>query len=690
MLTRPKYGWADFQIAGSPTFPLSYLIADLAYKWLDSAIDGLEHGKPFSVEGEMEPELFVCDVDFNSCRIRQYSGWVPSDLKFARTPTDLVFDCTYPVSMIEFCKSLYADISENVDDWADFQMDRGNEWFDSEVFGKARQLLLEKLAHLRSILESKGVDPDKRTLDELYSRIQIRKLSEVCRTNPRFDWEYCPIVIAFPNGCKTVSCSDGNETSIHIKYAYMIELWRRVKAWIGNEFPGFLNHAWTRKGYFNSLSFTNRNHDKAIKAFWNNLERMANSGEVKVKESCIVDGTNNLTLVCKSYGGFTNSGHHYSKQMRSYVCGDEEYSFRWDEVKKYFIELTAPEVAFLRGREMNPIDEKDDSLHKACSDRDYDAVVKAVEAGADVNGFDKYGDTSLNSLFYEDTVEYGLEKINKYDPEYTDNLIKIADYLISKGADINLYGFDANDLLTTVHFSSNLRVMKYLCKHGIRRDLNCFICDLYDMRQWYTPNAAYSYVEDDIGCGFYDTPNVREQEKILENYGVNDWLIDGWTGDKLPDLYAENTERQEEEQSPNRVEETGDGETKLVSKAETSQKNTQFRPKPFVAEEHQRLLGILADAWTRLDATELLKYIHPSFQYDSQWVFRSMFADEYPSYITGKFATIKRTGSNVIVRIVPDPYYEGNMIRMEQGADISYLRIECSDGMIYKMDMCMF
>lgn len=169
MLTKPKYGWADFQIAGSPSFPLSYLIADLAYKWLDSAIDGLEHGKPFSVEGEMEPELFVCDVDSNSCRIRQYSGWVPSDLKFAN-PTDLVFDCTYPVSMIEFCKSLYADISENVDDWADFQMDRGNEWFDSEVFGKARQLLLEKLAHLRSTLESKGIDvPSKRENETKYN-----------------------------------------------------------------------------------------------------------------------------------------------------------------------------------------------------------------------------------------------------------------------------------------------------------------------------------------------------------------------------------------------------------------------------------------------------------------------------------------------------------------------------------------
>ena len=117
---------------------------------------------------------------------------------------------------------------------------------------------------------------------------------------------------------------------------------------------------------------------------------------------------------------------------------------------------------------------------------------------------------------------------------------------------------------------------------------------------------------------------------------------------------------------------------------------SDFTPKAFNPEEHQHLLEILAEAWKNLDASELIKYIHPSFQYDSQWVFRSMYADEYPSYITGKFATIKKSGNSVELSIVEDPYMPGNMIKLVQRSDVGFLRIKCSDGMIYKMDMCMF
>ena len=107
--------------------------------------------------------------------------------------------------------------------------------------------------------------------------------------------------------------------------------------------------------------------------------------------------------------------------------------------------------------------------------------------------------------------------------------------------------------------------------------------------------------------------------------------------------------------------------------------------------EHDRLLGVLAEAWRTLDASELVKYIHEDFQYDSQWVFDSMYADEYPGYIAGKFSAIKRTGSKVEVSIVDDNQFGGKMIRLIQDeTKIAYLRIKTKDGKISKMDMCMF
>lgn len=108
--------------------------------------------------------------------------------------------------------------------------------------------------------------------------------------------------------------------------------------------------------------------------------------------------------------------------------------------------------------------------------------------------------------------------------------------------------------------------------------------------------------------------------------------------------------------------------------------------------EHQQLLEILAHAWKTLDASELVKYIHPEFQYDSQKVFASMYADEYPSYITGKFKTLRKNGSKIEVSTVKDDYFgEGNMIKLVQDENtVAYLRIKVRDGKICKMDMCMF
>lgn len=108
-------------------------------------------------------------------------------------------------------------------------------------------------------------------------------------------------------------------------------------------------------------------------------------------------------------------------------------------------------------------------------------------------------------------------------------------------------------------------------------------------------------------------------------------------------------------------------------------------------ENHQKLLEILADAWKNLNASELLKYIHPEFQYDSQKVLASMYANEYHDYITGKFNTIRKCGSIIDVSIVKDPYFGGNMIRLTQDKNnLAYLRIKTTAGKIYKMDMCMF
>lgn len=83
--------------------------------------------------------------------------------------------------------------------------------------------------------------------------------------------------------------------------------------------------------------------------------------------------------------------------------------------------------------------------------------------------------------------------------------------------------------------------------------------------------------------------------------------------------------------------------------------------------EHDELVTILAEAWSNLDASELVKYIHPDFQYDY-------------------------SGSQVEVSIVDDDEFgAGKMVKLVQNkTKPAVLRIEASDGKITKMDMCMF
>ncbi len=68
MLTKPCYGWTDFQLDGTSIYKLSY-IDDIAFEWIEQAIHGLEGLTPFCVKGFLEPNRLLCTVSFWNCHI---------------------------------------------------------------------------------------------------------------------------------------------------------------------------------------------------------------------------------------------------------------------------------------------------------------------------------------------------------------------------------------------------------------------------------------------------------------------------------------------------------------------------------------------------------------------------------------------------------------------------------------------
>lgn len=158
MLSRPEDGWTNFQLgSGNTAYCLSYL-TDPATEWLDQAIHGLETMDVFSVHGFCEPGRMVCTVSYWNCYVI-FEGDGKED------HCEDVY--TIHVSMIDFCRKLHADISDNLDAWVHWD-DGGFEDTHGEGEGsgsvafqlavsKRGDLIRSKLDTLKLLIDSKAV-----------------------------------------------------------------------------------------------------------------------------------------------------------------------------------------------------------------------------------------------------------------------------------------------------------------------------------------------------------------------------------------------------------------------------------------------------------------------------------------------------------------------------------------------------
>lgn len=142
MLTKPNFGWTDFQLDGTGVYELSYL-DDIAYEWVDKAIYGLETMLPFCVKGFMEPGRFLCIVSYWNCHII-----CEEDGRNPLKEEDIITHNSH-TSMLEFCKLLYHDIETNMDDWVMFVSYADADW------DKKRKLLESKLERLKELITEK-------------------------------------------------------------------------------------------------------------------------------------------------------------------------------------------------------------------------------------------------------------------------------------------------------------------------------------------------------------------------------------------------------------------------------------------------------------------------------------------------------------------------------------------------------
>ncbi len=143
MLSKPRAGWTVFSLDGTSSYSLSYL-DDIAFEWLDSAIDGLKRMTPFCVKGYCEPHRVICTVSYFNC-------FVIYEKEYTEPLAENDFRTEYShTGMLEFCETLYKDISACADDWACFV-----DYHDDDNSDSKKRELLCKLQAFGRLIEEK-------------------------------------------------------------------------------------------------------------------------------------------------------------------------------------------------------------------------------------------------------------------------------------------------------------------------------------------------------------------------------------------------------------------------------------------------------------------------------------------------------------------------------------------------------
>ncbi len=372
-----------------------------------------------------------------------------------------------------------------------------------------------------------------KTLEERYSREQTLKCSLVFKTH---DFGYSPVVFIDPEGFQ--ECLSGDYTLCHydLKAVYMLKLWEEVKKRTDSKYFWWDKVEWyfNPDDYFQKMFFYDKTRTKeAVGYFWKELKKIADSGEIFVEETFYIECKKKI-WVLNSLGNKEKRG--YCSSFEEKIENPVKRTWKWNDIKDFFVELSDEELEFLHGKNLNQCTAKDLPLFNACEKGDFDGIKQAIEKGSNVNAIDKDGQGCLQKLLDQDRFRYELT--NSEDKSFVLKRYKeLIDYLLKQGLNINLYGFDdGEDSILCAHWIGDIDLMEFLIQRGASITQNPFITDLSDSEQSFITSASYDYIETDLAIGDYDTDTLMDEERLLEDSGIKFW-IEGWDSDKTSEFY---------------------------------------------------------------------------------------------------------------------------------------------------------
>ena len=283
-----------------------------------------------------------------------------------------------------------------------------------------------------------------------------------------------------------------------LKFEYAIQVWIKTALISAKNPSDMLYYWWLRwkdtDGPFREIEYSNFYRDitveQLLRGFWQLLEQVANSGEIKVSEGCFITGEGigytcpNVECIVILSEEKVYDSNKTIKDVYSYNFDKTPVSFSWEDIKDYYCEMTLNQLRLTMPKELHMHTFVDDILFKAASDWDLDLIDIALQRGANINALNEYGSSALECAvdffnFHGMSLdkEYSSDEQQKIKEDNTKECKKVVDHLLSKGADINLFGLGGMTPLTCAYYARSVEMTKFLLERGANPNTNCYLDD---------------------------------------------------------------------------------------------------------------------------------------------------------------------------------------------------------------------
>lgn len=373
-------------------------------------------------------------------------------------------------------------------------------------------------------------------LTQLLTKEEIKNIQGVNQTH---DAGFCPIGVSLSKESDLSRCYYGpsgkcrEERYTPLAY-FAVSVWKKTveKLSAMEEFADALQIEWYPvAASFRSVRYLNDVRDKYIRTFRSIAREIANSREITVHYGTFAAPALpeapdfpirihiiplDLLAEKRCYG--------IQEELKD-LPKDKAFSYSWEDIQDFFVELNPQQLAFNAGSLMNnPGTELDQQFIRACAEADLPQMKKLFKQGANIHAVDERGDMAANNLivhFYDECP--ATPTLTEAEKAFVQNIYRkkteALTWLIQQGYDLNLCAYDACTPLYDSVDSPDISIMKCLLENGADPNIISWInVDGYD------ECSALEHVWSDYDICFdnypSDLPRLDEMEELLKRYGA--------------------------------------------------------------------------------------------------------------------------------------------------------------------------